>query len=165
MDLKIRIDKDTIYSLPLTKNQMSPEAVQTFEDDVALVNGVLTIEKPGVLTFEDVRYSVYERSKLESTVPKGERTVSSRKDQDNKATYKTQKYTVDPIEFSNDESQNLVEILRVLATYSHTHSSKDSAYNVETSVKRLDSKDYHCAHCSHQAHWGCGNHCDNKGNW
>ena len=144
MDLKIRIDKDTIYSLPLTKNQMSPEAVQTFEDDTTLVNGVLTIEKPGVLTFEDVRYSVYERSKLESTVPKGERTVLSRKDQDNKAIYTTQKYTVVPIEFSNDESQNLVEILRILAKYSHIHSSNDSAYNAETSVKRLDSKNYIC---------------------
>ena len=165
MDLKIRIDKDTIYSLPLTKNQMSPEAVQTFEDDVALVNGVLTIEKPGVLTFKDVRYSVLERSKLKSTVPKSERTVLSRKDQDNKAIYTTQKYTVVPIEFSNDESQNLVEILRTLAKYSHTHSLNDSAYNVETSVKRLDSKDYHCHHCSYQAHWGCGNHCDNNGNW
>lgn len=164
MKLKIKIDNN-IYSLPLTKNPVSMSTVSTFNNELQFVESVVSKDVPGKLTINNVTYSAYSVQNLVSKVPSSSGVAYSRIDDKGVCTTETQTYTTIPLTFSKDEMSSLVDILKTLASYSHTHSAEDSSRNIETSTT-YDGQEYYCTnHNNNNNHVNKGNHCNDSGGW
>ena len=165
MKLKVKVDNN-IYSLPLTKNPISASTVSTFNNELQFVESVISKDVPGKLTINNVTYSAYSVQNLVSKVPSSSGVAYSSIDDFGVHTTQTQTYTTIPLTFSKDEMSSLVDILKTLATYSHTHTKKDSYIkNIETSTT-YDGQEYYCTnHNNNNNHVNKGNHCNDSGSW
>lgn len=164
MKLKIKIDNN-IYSLPLTKGPLSTESIAAFDQDLQFAESVVSKDTPGKLTINNVTYSAYEVQDLKSLVPSSSGTAYSRVDDSGVTTSQTQVYSTTPIKFSKTEMNSLVEILKTLATYSHTHSKTDSGQNIASSTAYA-GKEYYCSnHGNNNNHVNKGDNCNDSGWW
>ena len=171
MNLKLFINRK-LYTVPLTQKSISQEELKSFTDDVKLMGDVVKapdiVDTPGKLEIKDVKYTVFQGAgKLESKVPKSTKIVYETHHGDNKQESFKLTFTTDPVAFSEEESTSLVQILRKLATYSHTHDPKhDPDPEQVGQTKTYNTNDYYCEYCSHcVANQYDVNWCDNDTKW
>lgn len=163
MELKIKINSN-IYSLPLTNGPVSTESIAAFDQDLQFAESVISKDTPGTLTINNVTYSAYQAQDLKSLVPNSSGTAYSRTDDSGITTEETQVYSTSPVQFSAAEMSSLVDILKTLATYSHTHSKTDDGITETTTT--YDGQEYYCTnHNNNRNHVNKGDNCNNYGLW
>lgn len=116
-------DKQNQFA-PLVTNPIKTSEISDFKNDVDSISQALPVEKPGTLTIDNVTYTAYNSQELQVDVPKSSKHIYSTDVEvsDKSSTNTTTTVTVDPLQFSDSERMSLVEILKVLAKASHTHS-------------------------------------------